>query len=217
LLYGNLHVNYIMTLFDCHAHHPSLHGERVFQQGVDNYGIHPWSITAENADRLIVEFDKRILNNLFISIGECGLDKCCEAPFGLQRKCFLHQVLKSEELHLPLIIHCVKAIDELLQIKSEVHPVQPWILHGFRGKPQQMLQLLDKGFYFSFGFKHNEESLALCPADYLFLETDESREDIRMLYESVAEVRNIPFSTLLYIIEQNVSRVFGVNCCSFQH
>lgn len=201
-----------MPYIDFHAHHPSLYGERTFQQDVDNYGIHPWNITAENVENLIIEFDNRVNENLLISIGECGLDKICNAPYEQQKQAFLHQILKSEELQLPLVLHCVKAVDDILQIRNEMKAVQPWIFHGFRGKPQQLEQLLAQGFYFSFGFKHNEESLAQCPLDHLFLETDECIDDIRILYEKTAEIKKISVYTLLYNIEQNVRRLF----CNFQ-
>lgn len=202
--------------YDCHTHHASLHGEIVFQQDVDNYGIHPWSVTHENVDNLIIEFDNNVINNVFICLGECGLDKCCDAPYELQKQVFRHQILKSEELHKPIILHCVKAIDDVLQLRKELRAVQPWIFHGFRGKPEQLKQLLLHGFYFSFGFHHNEEAVKACPFDRLLLETDESEDDIRKLYERVARARNIPLSTLLYIIGENVRNIFPSKCCSFQ-
>lgn len=196
------------SFFDVHAHHPSLQGEKVFQQDVHSLGIHPWNVTIENIDRLIVEFDSKLMDNMFISIGECGLDKCCDAPLESQISIFKHQVEVSERLGLPLILHCVKAIDEVLQIKADMKTVQPWIFHGFRGKPQQLSQLLEKGFYFSFGMHYNVESLRQCPLDRMFFETDTCTDSVKKIYEKAANELDIPLLHLQNVIENNIKGVF---------
>lgn len=198
-------------LIDIHTHHGSLDGERVIQQGVHSIGIHPWDITAESADRLIVEFENNLTDNRCISIGECGLDKLCDAPMDLQQRLFRYQIARSEELGLPVIIHCVKAMDELLHIRQELHPSRPWIIHGFRGKPQQLRQLLSHGLYVSFGINHNVASLLSCPPDRLFLETDDTDQSVSILYNKVCEELQIPLSTLENNIQENFLHVFSCN------
>ena len=91
----------------------------------------------------------------------------------LQLTVFKAQVRLSEEYGLPLIIHCVKAMDELLGSEKEFRPQQAWIWHGFRGKPEQAMQLLKKGFYLSFGEYYPDETMQIVPDERLFLETDE--------------------------------------------
>lgn len=120
-------------------------------------------------------------------IGECGLDRVCATPYDLQLSAFEAQIRFSEDLGCPLLLHCVRALDDILRLKRGT--TQPWIWHGFRGKPQQLQQLLDHGFYVSFGFRHNVDSLRACPTDCLFLETDDTPESIAMLYAEVARIR----------------------------
>lgn len=225
-----------MGYIDIHTHHPALHGERVFQQGVDNLGIHPWDITPENIEILKDEFQKNLQlillkstveSNEFSSntlsfiehsstalsfIGECGLDKCCDAPFELQKQLFLYQIQQSEALHLPLILHCVKSIEEVLQIRRELRPKQTWIFHGFRGKPQQLDQLLRHGFYISFGPIHNVKSVENCPLDRVFLETDDSEYDICRLYEEIAQIKRVSHQFLCKAIEDNLERIKYSEC-----
>ena len=50
-----------------------------------------------------------------------------------------------------MLIHCVKAYNEVIAIFKEMQPKQTWIIHGFSGSQQLMEQLLDLGFYLSFG------------------------------------------------------------------
>ena len=69
-----------------------------------------------------------------LAVGEAGLDKLAEAPLTLQIEVFEYQARLAEEANKPLIIHLVKAVDELLKLKQKIQPVKPWIIHGFRGK-----------------------------------------------------------------------------------
>ncbi|MBO4550274.1 MAG: TatD family hydrolase, partial [Bacteroidaceae bacterium] len=143
----------------------------------------------------------------FLAIGECGLDAVRGPSMDIQEEVFLRQVALSEELGKPLVIHCVKAIDRLLLLRRQQHPTMPWMFHGFRGKPQQLRSLIDAGFYVSFGFNHNEESLCLCPIERMMLETDECLSSIVELYNNVARKRSLEEAVLCQAMTQNY-RIF---------
>lgn len=155
--------------------------------GRDTWGIHPWQADAEMAvpDRLDV-----------LAIGECGLDALRGPSLQRQEEVFARQIALSEQLSLPLVIHCVKALDRLLALRRQSHARQPWLFHGFRGKPQQLRSLLDAGFFVSFGFLYNAESLRLCPSDRLCLETDTTPRPISELYGKVAAERGYTLEQL---------------------
>lgn len=114
-------------------------------------GIHPWEVRESNVSQQLSFLQQQLQRKQFVAVGEAGLDKLAKAPMELQLAVFKEQVKLSEKLGLPLIIHCVKAMEELLGVKKESRPQQPWIWHGFRGKPEQAVQLLKKGFYLSLG------------------------------------------------------------------
>jgi len=189
-------------LIDFHSHHPSRQGERVIQQDIDSWGIHPW-----NADTSTLP--PHFPNDLpYMAIGECGIDKLCGVELSTQINVFRQHILWSEELCKPLILHCVKAIDEMILLRRESKATQPWIFHGFRGKPQQMRSLLSFGFYISFGFQHNIQSLLTCPLENLLMETDEDKRSINLLYTETATLRGIPFNQLTTQMEENFQRLF---------
>lgn len=79
----------------------------------------------------------------------------------------------SETLRKPLILHIVKSFPEIIALRKQWKPTQPWIIHGFRGKPQLARELLAHGFHLSYGKKYNPASLAITPASRLLRETDE--------------------------------------------
>lgn len=79
----------------------------------------------------------------------------------------------SETLGKPMILHIVRAFSEIIALKKLWHPSRPWIIHGFRGKSQLARQLLDHGFYLSFGPRHNPASLSITPTSRLLHESDQ--------------------------------------------
>ena len=165
-----------------------------------SFGLHPWHLTDHWEQEL------KAFEGHSILIGECGLDRLCETPYELQLEAFQAQIHLSERLELPLVLHCVRALEDVLRLKRGTR--QPWIFHGFRGKPQQLQQLLDHGLYISFGFRYNTESLRACPSDRLFLETDDSPEPIASLYETAAALRSTTVDALNNQLWQNLRELF---------
>ncbi len=191
-----------MKLIDFHTHLESLQGETVLQQDVHTWGIHPWRAVAEDEAATLPP-------GPWQAIGECGLDRLCATPWDIQQQVFRRQILLSETHRLPLILHCVKAQDELLALRKELRPEMPWILHGFRGKPVQMHQLLRHGLYISFGSLFHEESVRECPLERLLVETDDRPIAVREVYEHIALVRDIPIDELAARMQENYRILFG--------
>ena len=189
-----------MSYIDFHTHHePTATDVIAVVDGRDTWGIHPWR--ADIACPVPDLSDK-------LAIGECGLDALRGPSMEIQLQVFRQQIALSEASSKPLIIHCVKALDQLLCLYQELRPKMPWMLHGFRGKPQQLRSLLSAGLYVSFGFCYNEESLCLCPLERLMLETDDAACSVIELYKKVAEVRGISVSTLCDSMAENYIAFF---------
>lgn len=169
-------------------------------------GVHPWY--SEEAEPQI-KFLKEIANDpRIVAIGEAGYDKLKGPDLKIQREVFEQQVQLSEQLGKPLIIHCVKAWDELLATQKKLHPKQPWIIHAYRGKPELTKQLLHHGFYFSVGDRYNLDSLRQIPLNRLFFETDTSESSVEEVYQKVAEDLDIEVGDLIVQIEENVKNIF---------
>lgn len=132
-------------------------------------GIHPWHADTGDvaAVRGIALAEPRV-----VAIGECGLDRFRGPSLEVQQQVFEQQIQLAEELGLPMIIHCVRAFNELIALRLKYRPSQPWIVHGFRGKPELARQLVGHGFYLSLGSLYNLAVPAAVPAAYLLHETD---------------------------------------------
>ncbi|MBN1820485.1 MAG: TatD family hydrolase [Prolixibacteraceae bacterium] len=177
-------------------------------------GLHPWHIksTSEN-DESLATIKKSVQFDHVVFIGECGLDKLCETNFEEQKRVFIKQIELSEEFNKPVLIHCVKATDDILEIKKELKPDNPWILHGFNGNLNQALQLIKYGFLFSFGkILFNKSSKAIesfqkLPLDSVFIETDEFSGSVRDIYKKASEIRDIDISLLARSMEINFNKL----------
>ena len=134
--------------------------------------------------------------SLTLFVGECGLDPNSSHPMSLQEEVFRMQAEWAVSQNMPMILHCVKAFDPIIALHKQLRPHAPWVIHGFRGKPQQMQSLLHLGFYVSFGKLFNPESVAICPAGRFFIETDESDEPIAEIYQRIAQIRSTDMESL---------------------
>lgn len=205
---GKAIINY-QLLTDSPLNIPLAESADVAESGeLYSVGIHPWELTECNAERQLRLLKELIAKKKFVAVGEAGLDKLAATPIEVQITIFKAQVKLSEKCELPLIIHCVKAMEELLAVRKELQPVQPWIWHGFRGKAEQAKQLVKQGFYLSFGEHYDDAAIASIPADRLFLETDDAGIDIESILQRAAKVRGVEVDALRHIIHENVQKVF---------
>lgn len=158
-------------------------------------GIHPWYFSAENLDKQFSALKKMALHPNCVAIGECGLDKNISTDFSLQLSVFQQHILLSEELKKPLIIHCVKAFQEIITLKKEFKPQQTWILHGFTKNEHVAKMLLNCGIKLSFGEKlltnrNLQEVFTKIPDESYFFETDNASIDVSQIYEKAKMLRN---------------------------
>jgi len=169
-------------------------------------GIHPWY--SEDSDTQMAYLNEIAPNPRIIAIGETGLDRLKGPSFEVQTAVFKKHIALSEKLGKPVIIHCVKAWEELMQVRRETRPTQPWIIHGYRGRPELTKQLIKEGFLFSIGDNINVESMQLIPIDSLFCETDEDEMTIREIYLQTSMALNMELEEFAGRIAENVRRIF---------
>ncbi len=167
-------------------------------------GLHPWHVNEGWKARVCNDLIPRLSLPQVAAIGEAGIDRVRGGDIALQIEAFEMQARLAKEVGKPLIVHCVKAFDEVIRLHKQGFPHEPWIIHAFRGKPEQARQLLREGFLLSFGEHFNTESLRLCPADHLLIETDESHLSIGELYTHVATTRHTEMQELMEEVKMNI-------------
>lgn len=180
------------------------------------YGIHPWHLNEANYKYLLARVVKMIPNPLIIAVGEAGFDKIKGPSAEMQRRALEAQVYISEDHGKPLVIHCVRAWEELLSVHKKLKPNMPWLVHGFRGKRELALQLISRNMYLSFWFDFivRPESSGLVrslPRERIFLESDGAGVDIRDLYKKVAADLELEQAELKDQILRNFMAFFNIS------
>lgn len=178
------------------------------KEGYISVGIHPWLLTETNAESQWKALKEAVQTPHVIAIGEGGIDKLKGPSPELQTTVFRKEAVLAEAHSLPMVIHCVKAFNELIRLKQEIQPRQAWILHGFRGKKALATECIRHGFYLSFGTHFQEDALLEVPSDKLFIESDESGISIKEIYTRIAQARNMRLEELNECIKKNVKNVF---------
>ena len=178
-------------------------------------GVHPWFL-----ERQDIASAMRMLNHYrhhprLLAVGECGLDKTIPPDLSKQIIVFRKQIELAEGWQKPLVIHCVRAFNELTQIKKAVKSTQPWIIHGFNNNPQLAEQLLKQDCYLSLGKallqkqSNAAQVLQNMPLDRLFLETDDASDiSISAIYDAAAKMTGLTIDALRQRIFSNFKRVF---------
>jgi TatD DNase family protein len=185
----------------------------VLPNNLFSIGMHPWYLKLEEIDRQLDLIKVALHNPNCLAVGECGLDKRIELPLELQQGPFVAQLKIAQAARKPVILHCVGAFQEVLMLKKQMQITVPLVIHGFSKSVELAHQLLDAGFFLSFG-KHllKQEHLKLVirsvPLSKLFLETDTADVSLLEVYEVAALALKIDRQTLENQIEINFNQVF---------
>lgn len=160
-------------------------------------GLHPWNIKSPEENNFQLSLIKEVIGfDHVIFIGECGLDRKTGGDFSEQLRVFEAQAQIAEEFKKPLIIHCVKAYNEVFEVYKKILPKVPWILHSYNGSLELTRQLSHFNIMFTFGkYLYYPASKAIeafqwLPLERIFLETDESNCHVEKIYSKAAELKN---------------------------
>lgn len=181
-----------------------------------SYGLHPWYIDEFTLEDQLRKLELKADEKRCIAIGECGLDKLSKVDFNLQQKAFVEQIRIANHYKKPLIIHCVKAFNELMNCLNLNNNKVPVIIHGFNNNENIARVLLDHGCYFSFGkallsYESNaEKTLKNIGRKNFFLETDDSEISIKYIYRKASEILGIDEEILKAQIQSNFETIFKV-------
>ena len=215
-----------MTPFiDLHSHHP-LPGHQVVRvynrlltephlpfSGYYSAGLHPWHADRVTPAELRQLLEAEARNQKLLAFGEAGLDKVCQIPLEVQKEILKIHLDLAEGFGLPVVIHCVKAWQEVLEMTSNYRISK--IMHGYNGSTELTDQLVKSGCSFSVGkavlnpASKIRASISSIPIDSLFCETDESEATIMEIYSAVAESLSIPEDDLKERLYENFMRIFG--------
>lgn len=201
-------------------------------------GIHPEEVRAdwkEQCAAIRTLIDDTLANadeaKHLLAVGEVGLDYYWSREFEKEQlEAFEVQVRWSIETHLPLMIHCRKAQNEMVKLLRRYEKELPGgVFHCFTGNEHEAMELLefDKfvlgiGGVLTFKKSNLPQTLsAVVPLDRIVLETDSpymapvphrgQRNEsayVADVCRRLAEAYNVTIEEVERITNDNVNRVF---------
>lgn len=186
------------------------------KRGFYSAGLHPWFI-GTNWELDFAAIEVMVKNNKsIVAIGECGLDKKCKTNFELQEEVVRAHFQLAEVFQRPLIIHCVRAYNEILQLKQQTKFNMPIAIHNFCGPAELAVQLVKQGFYLSFGMQfmniksRARKAFQVVPIDRVFMETDDAAFSIEEIYQEAIKHKNISLLDFSRQMVRNFNWFLGI-------
>jgi TatD DNase family protein len=163
-------------------------------------------------------------------IGELGLDYArAKDPAARehQARVFRAQLALSRELELPIVIHCVRAYEEIFRLlKADGISRRGGMIHGWSGHPDALPTAQALGLMISFSSlftrsKKVAQAARQTPIDGLLLETDSPDQPLEAgtrnepaalvdIAQRLAELRAESARELLQAGLDNATRLFGL-------
>lgn len=209
---GHANMQYI---YDLRTSEMSHYQPDQFGHSMLSAGIHPWYLLESTMTSQIGLVDALASQSSIKLIGECGLDKLRGPSLSVQSTAFRELINLAHKHGKPLLIHCVRAYDELIRISRE-QPIQvPAIIHGFNKSPQLAASMIKHGFLLSFGepiFRPSSHAATSLIDTYhsghpFFLETDGSTRSIEDIYQQASYLLKISTDQLKDVIFANWKKI----------
>lgn len=191
-------------------------------------GIHPHDALEYSQEKLLKYID--ISDKKLLAIGEIGLDYFYDtSPRDIQMEVFEKQIILSQKLDLPIVIHCRDAYGDCLNILNKYAPYKNGgVFHCYSGSTEWAKSVLKLGFYISFSgsltFKNSttlREVAKTIPIERLLTETDSpymAPEGYRgkinhpnyvfAVTEVLAKIKDLEISEMENILLNNAKRIF---------
>jgi TatD DNase family protein len=189
-------------------------------------GVHPWYIQSNllTLDLITEKLETAILKYQPDFIGETGLDKL-KPEFDLQQEIFHIHLQLAQKYNLPVVIHCVRAYNELLAILSKFTSLRGMV-HAYNANSETAKQLAKKNMLLGIGSIILNESSQLSksiekiPLEQLLIESDapympygakkfSSSGDCILYAKQLAENKKINLTEIISKVNQNFITLFN--------
>lgn len=193
-------------------------------------GLQPEEVK-EDYMTVLAMMEKELERNIYIGVGEVGLDFYWDSTFEKQQlDAFETQLDWAKQLHLPLSIHCRNAFDKMIKIlEKKQDGGLRGIMHCFTGTEEEAKIYLELGFHLGLGgvttYKNCgvKDFLPRLPLDRIVLETDapylapvpcrgKRNEPAFLVHtaQKIAEILQIPYNELVNAVSANTNSLFSI-------
>lgn len=192
------------------------------------FGLHPWFVgeypKLNELEQLLCEQIELYQPDF---IGECGLD-FLKADQDYQQEVLLLHFQLANQYKLPVVVHCVRAYNQLLTMLTGYKLQSSLLLHAFNGNTELARQLTKKGAFLGVGsiiMKSDSQlvkSISRISMAHLLIESDapympippknfSSSLDCKTYLQELSRLLNLEYEELKLIVNQNWNTVFRPN------
>ncbi|MFX1241528.1 MAG: TatD family hydrolase [Promethearchaeota archaeon] len=194
----------------------------------------------ENHSFLISQLKKEIERKIPHGIGEIGLDYSYgfdklneDEKINIRKKqqeLFRRQIQLAKEIDIPVVVHAGYGTDkDIVKIlkQEKAHNIGGQI-HGYMSKENLVSELLEEGYYFSFGYIHSREEelkriIEITPPEKMLIETDSPYhlmeypkrfilpENVILITKEIAKFKEIKTQDLANQVMKNCRALFNFN------
>jgi len=200
-----------------------------------------WMIFETHEEEFLYEKYKELgQNKKVVAIGECGLDYYYEpkskekrqAQRLKQKSALAQQIKLAKELNLPIIFHCRKAHEDLIEFLKPHQGKVRGVVHCYTGDLKQAEKFYNLGLSFGFNgliFKdvpalpNPKEIIGALPLERIVLETDSpyllppqagsKRNEplfVKYVAEEIAKIKGISVEEVASTTTQNAKSLFSI-------
>ena len=193
-------------------------------------GLQPEEVKGDYKQVLTL-MEKELDRNIYIGVGEIGLDFYWDATFEKEQlDAFETQLEWAKQLHLPLSIHCRNAFSFMARIlEKHQDGGLKGVMHCFTGAEEEAQVFLDLGFHLGLGGVTTYKNCAVkdylrnIPIDRIVLETDApylspvphrgKRNEPAFMVDTarkIAKIYQINLDEFAEITTSNAKKLFGL-------
>lgn len=222
MLLPNVDASTIAPMLDTHERFPDC--TKVMM------GLQPEEVKGDYK-QVLAQMEKQLEKDIFIGVGEVGLDFYWDATFEKEQlDAFEVQLEWAKQLNLPFSIHCRNAFSFMARLlEKHQDGGLKGVMHCFTGTEEEARVYLNLGFHLGLGgvttYKNCVVKDFLCniPLNRIVLETDApylspvphrgKRNEPAFMVDTakkIAEVYQIPLENLAEITTTNVKTLFAI-------
>lgn len=174
-------------------------------------GYHPWDEVDALTDEDFTILEQCARHPQVLAVGETGIDRLRGASLDIQAAVFQRHLQLAANLGLPVIVHCVRAAQEILAARHQADLDKvPMAIHGMRANEHVARVLLDAGCHLSFGPRFNASALHATPLDRLLIETDDTPDTtIHEVATLVATTLQLPTQEIITTASHNAHHLLS--------
>ena len=191
------------------------------------YGLHPYYIE-QHTENHLQALETWLSSNKAVAIGECGLDFFLKnLDRGQQCFYFEQQLELAEKFKLPVVIHARKSTETVIKAIKK-RPGLCGMIHSYSGSYEQAVQLIELGFFLSFGGALTYDKatrlhklVKSLPLSNILIETDAPDQPVANskgqrnepafitdIATKIAKLHNTDFNEVVSITTENANKLF---------